>query len=156
MRVFGTGARLGAAGLCAIAVAGCDADTAIRGHACAASAFEAGVGLHYSGFSSKDVLTAEVCIARTCSTTAPTKGDSRSWVSPDIDSFAMRGVRTISVTVRDTSHRVVAQNPALPVRVVKVDLNECDVVRFGAGVAVTPGHAAAATARTPGVERPPG
>ena len=128
-----------ALGACATALSGCGGT-----QSCTTGLMETGVGFTYSGFASGSKLTTQVCIKSVCHVSAPTKGDSKEWVSVGIDPSALKGVQVISVTVRDATKQVVARNDAVGVHELSVSKG-CTTTDYDAALRISPDHIAAAT-----------
>ena len=128
-----------AVGACAVALSACGVGS------CAASLEGTGVGVSYTGFSAGIKLAVQVCVVRTChESVLTTRKGSETWISGGIDSRVMNGVQAISVTVRDSSHRVVAMDQA--VRVHRLEVTEgCTSTIYDAAVRVSPGRVTPAT-----------
>lgn len=75
---------------------------------------------------------------------APTKTDSSAWVGASIASTPINGVQLISVTVRDTTTRIVARIESVVVRRLTVQ-DGCDTIKFDTALRISPGHITAAT-----------
>lgn len=129
----------------AIALSSCGSGDVLGGTACPASLQGTGVGISYSGFAAGTKLSVKVCAARTCheSVLATTKG-SETWIGAGIYPQVMKGVQTISVSVRDSSDHIVASNQAVRVRRLQV-VKGCTTTIYDAAVQVSPGRVATAT-----------
>ena len=134
-----------ALGACAIALAGCGGDAGWSGTACAATLGETGVGISYNGFALGTKLLVQVCAARTChESTLTTERGSETWIGGGIYPTAMKGVRHIAVTVRDSSHRVITSDPAVSVHQLKVTQG-CTETIYDAAIRVSPHRVVPAT-----------
>lgn len=128
-----------ALGACAAALSGCGGS-----QFCTDGLAVTGVGVSYSGFASGSKLTTQVCIKSVCHVSAPTKGDSKGWVSVGIDSGVLKGVQVVSVTVRDAANRVLARDEAVSVHSLSVT-SGCTTTNYDAALRISPGHVVAAT-----------
>lgn len=127
-----------ALGACAVALSGCGSQ------ACPASLAETGVGVFYSGFHSDTELTTQVRVNGVCQVGAPSKGDSKLWLSVGIDPGVLRRAQVISVTVHDAANRVSARDQAVNVRRLSV-AEGCTTTIYDAALRVSPDHMTAAT-----------
>lgn len=124
-------------GVCVATLSGC-------GRSCADTASESGVGLSYTGFAQGASLTARVCIKDACYVSASTKVDPGVWVSAGIYPDVLKGVKVISVTVRDAKNQVVARDDSVEVNHLDVG-DSCTSLTYDAALQVSPHHIAAAT-----------
>ncbi|NYJ75873.1 hypothetical protein [Allobranchiibius huperziae] len=127
-------------GVCALALAGCGGDSGLSGRACAETLSETGVGVSYSGFTPGTRLSVLVCVGRSChESMVTTTRTSETWIGGGIDPRVMKTARTIAVTVRDDSHRVIASDLAVSVH--RLEVTEgCTTTIFDAAVRVSPGQ----------------
>lgn len=92
--------------------------------ACPAGLAVTGVGVSYSGFASGSKLTTQVCIKSVCHLSAPTKVDSKAWVSVVLTPV-LKGAQVVFVTVHDAANRVVAQDKTVSVHRLRVTSGDC-------------------------------
>lgn len=128
--------------ICMALMAGCGQSN--QATVCANRLVGTGVGVSYAGFAKGTVLTVQVCVTGKCYVGAPTATDSSALVGAGIASIPLNGVQFISVTVRDTSTRIVAREESVAVRRLAVQ-DGCDRIEFSAALRVSPGHVTAAT-----------
>ncbi|MBO1766441.1 hypothetical protein [Allobranchiibius sp. GilTou38] len=142
MKLFKMAAVTGA---CAVALSACSSGSSSSPTLCADSLIGTGVRISSSGFGAGTKLAVKVCVARTChETVLVTKKGPTTWTGAGIDPRTMKGVHTISVTVRDRSRRIIAIKQAVSVRQFEVT-DGCTTTIYNAAVQVSPGRVTAAT-----------
>lgn len=140
MKLFSVAA---AVGTCAVALSACGSGSGSGQTMCADSLVGTGVGISYHGFGTGTKLDVQVCVARTChETVLMTEKGPTTWTGGGIDDRVLKGVPTISVTVRDSDRRIVASNPAVSVHQLEVT-EGCTTTIYNAAVQVSPGRVTA-------------
>lgn len=124
-------------GVCAGALAGCGGAQGAQG--CSPDRTVTGVKVDYAGFTSDMKLTTQVCVQAQCYLSATATVDSETWISVGRNPDVLNGARIISVTVRDSNHRVVAHDDAVVVRR-RSEGNGCPARLFDTAVQVSPNH----------------